>query len=289
MPLSLWSEPLELDDCARADAPGQFVALRDGVTHYDLAGPETGPPVVLIHGYFTPYFTWEHTVDPLVEAGFRVLRYDLFGRGYSDRPKLVYDGDLFDRQLTDLLEALALPAPLHLVGFSMGGAIAVIFADRHPGQVRKMGLIAPAGVPRQRSWKEALVRVPLLRDILMRLHYRPSKYSERNRVQMQYKGFRRAIRSTIQHGPIHDLQAVYQRLGARRIPTILFWGRQDEVLPFAMSGRIRQMLPHLEFYAVDDAGHAAHHHQPEWVNPLLTAFLKNNGMPCACEIPSPGD
>ena len=73
--------------------------LSQGYVHYELGGPVGGEKVVLVHGLSVPYYIWDPTFDALTEAGFRVLRYDLYGRGFSDRPKLRYDADLFDEQL----------------------------------------------------------------------------------------------------------------------------------------------------------------------------------------------
>ena len=100
-----WSFPYlgeteELNEATRASAPGSFVQLSDGCTHYELgnsllpAGAPFGDnkgkgvraPVVLVHGFSVPYFIWDPTFEFLTKSGFRVLRYDLFGRGYSDRP-----------------------------------------------------------------------------------------------------------------------------------------------------------------------------------------------------------
>ena len=80
-------ETEELNDTVRANTPGSFVLLSDGYTHYELGGDENGEPVVLVHGFSVPYFIWDPTFDFLTKSGFRVLRYDLFGRGYSDRPE----------------------------------------------------------------------------------------------------------------------------------------------------------------------------------------------------------
>ncbi len=95
-----------LDDKARSVSPGDFVQLSQGYVHYQLEGPETGETVVLVHGFSAPMFIWERTVPALTKAGFRVLSYDLYGRGYSDRPDVAYDKDLFDTQLLELLDAL---------------------------------------------------------------------------------------------------------------------------------------------------------------------------------------
>jgi len=62
----------------------------------------------------------------------RVLRYDLYGRGFSDRPDTVYNQTCFDKQLCELLTALGNDKPINLIGLSMGGAIAIGFADKHP-------------------------------------------------------------------------------------------------------------------------------------------------------------
>ncbi len=97
--------------------PGQFVNLEDGVTHYELTGPADGPLVVLVHGFSVPFYVWDPTVAGLTAAGFQVLRYDLYGRGYSDRPETDYDLDLFVRQLSQLTEVVTLSKPFNLLGF----------------------------------------------------------------------------------------------------------------------------------------------------------------------------
>ena len=58
----------DLDDATRAEAPGLFVALPDGRTHYDIAGPDTARAVVLIHGFSVPYYIWDSTAVRLSDA-----------------------------------------------------------------------------------------------------------------------------------------------------------------------------------------------------------------------------
>ena len=84
-----------LNDQTRPGVVGSFVRLPHGTVHYQLAGPESGRTVVLVHGFSVPYYIWDPTYDELVKKGFRVLRYDLYGRGYSDRPDEVYGPDLY--------------------------------------------------------------------------------------------------------------------------------------------------------------------------------------------------
>ena len=80
-----------LDDTARAAASGRYVRLADGVTHYETAGPDTGRVVVLAAGFSVPAYIWDSLYQRLADSGFRVLRYDYYGRGWSDRPSAAYD------------------------------------------------------------------------------------------------------------------------------------------------------------------------------------------------------
>ncbi len=82
-----------------------------------------------MYGFSVPCFIWDPTYEFLTASGFRVLRYDLFGRGFSDRPKAPYDIDLFCKQLKELLDKLELEK-VNLIGLSMGGPITAFFKAR---------------------------------------------------------------------------------------------------------------------------------------------------------------
>ena len=136
-----------LSDDVRRVAGGSFVRLSEGVVHYDLGGPPEGPPVVLVHGVSIPMYVWDSTFEALTRAGFRVLRYDLYGRGYSDRPEGAYDRARFVRQLDELIAAVDLTPPVSIVGLSMGGAVSAAYGASHPEKVDKVVLIAPLNRP----------------------------------------------------------------------------------------------------------------------------------------------
>ena len=128
----------ELTPDERAKFPGDYVQLEDGVVSYYWKGPENGDIVVLVHGLSTPKFVWDGNVDALAAAGKRVLVYDHYGRGFSDRPDIVYDGDLYVRELSNLLDALHVTQPVNLVGYSMGGGNVIGFAARYPEKVNEI-------------------------------------------------------------------------------------------------------------------------------------------------------
>ena len=283
-------EPRSLDAAARASLPGSFAALPEGVVHYELAGPDDGQAVVLIHGFSTPYFIWDATFAALVSAGFLVLRYDLFGRGYSDRPDTAYTMDLFLRQLLGLLDAFGIRQPVDLVGLSMGGAIAVAFTARHPQRVRRMCLLDPAGLPLKMPPLARLIRAPLLGELIFGVFggrfllanqagdfFRApadfAAFQARYALQMPYRGFRRALLSTVRGDAISDRAAEFAAVGRQPRPKLLIMGENDRTVPFETHVRIQDLMPGIEFHAIPLAGHLPHYEWPEVVNPLLVQFL----------------
>jgi pimeloyl-ACP methyl ester carboxylesterase len=88
--------------------------------------------VILVHGFSVPYYIWDGTYDSLVQAGFHVIRYDEFGRGFSDRPDVIYDPVLYRNQLHDLITSLKLQTPVSLAGVSFGGAVVSDFVVHYP-------------------------------------------------------------------------------------------------------------------------------------------------------------
>jgi len=137
-------EKLDIDENVRRMAPGRFVKLSDGFTHYEIGGPASGRTVVLAAGVSVPYYIWDPTFMALTDAGLRVLRYDYYGRGYSDRPDVAYSQDLYVRQLAELLDAVHITDPIDLAGLSYGGSVVTSFADRFPDRVRSLVYVDPS-------------------------------------------------------------------------------------------------------------------------------------------------
>ncbi|MFC1705226.1 alpha/beta fold hydrolase [Planctomycetota bacterium] len=265
--------------------------LSDGEVHFELSGPPDGRLCVLVHGITSPAIIWDHTWPALVGAGMRVLRLDLYGRGRSDKPKIRYDLELYVRQLVELLDALDLTGSVDLVGLSMGGAVVIGFADRHPNRVRRLALIAPAGVPRRMPLLARLARVPRVGEIAMRLagrhitamgvrrsFRRPSasrELIERVSAQGRDERFLAALLSSIREMPLTELSDAYQRVGRLGRPTLLIWGRLDRIAPFAGNAHVLRLIPHTQFIPLPHSGHSCAYEDPDRVNPVLVAFLRD--------------
>jgi pimeloyl-ACP methyl ester carboxylesterase len=282
-------ETEDLNEAVRANVSGSFVQLSDGCTHYELGGEQNGQPVVLVHGFSVPYFIWDPTFDFLIKSCFRVLRYDLFGRGYSDRLKVRYDIDIFCKQLRELLDTLGIEQ-VNLIGLSMGGPITASFTGLYPNLVERLVLIDPAGAkPVFLSKLLRAVLLPGFGELALGLFgsevmlkgiagdfFGPDlvqEFQEKYRVQMKFKGFKRALLATMRNGMLGDFSSAYRKVGELGTPTMLFWGRDDKTVPFVYSDDARTAIPQVEFHAIEHCGHIPHYEKPEEVNPLLLEFL----------------
>src|SRR5215211_2251850 len=291
MPFAYRDEIHELNETTRKEASGSFVQLSDGFTHYELSNPDVEETVVLVHGFSVPYFIYDPTFAFLTQSGFRVLRYDLFGRGFSDRPDTRYNIDLFVRQLGDLLDALSFTRSVSLVSLSTGGPIAAAFTVRFPERVNKLVLIDPVGAkPFALGRVLKVAALPILGEAIIGSigsvhvagkiassalkHEHMGEFGPRYRSQLEYKGFKRAILSTIRNNMLGSFLDVYKYIGKMDKPVLLFWGRHDPTLPFRHSDTLRAAIPNVQFHAID-SGHNPHLEKPEEVNPILLKFLKS--------------
>jgi len=278
----------------RQAAPGDFVALSDGVVHYLQRGPADGPVVVMIHGFSAPMFVFEQNTDALAKAGFRVVLFDHFGRGWSDRPRARYDPDFYDRELVDLFDALDLKQPVGLVGYSMGGVIAAEFTARHPERVSKLFLLAPAGLALHllvRGLFARLTKLPVIGDWLWRLGGRAVLTEDQQwvdgalpperrvqgdiREQMTYRGYLPAILSTWHHLPMRDRDDIFGQAAATGVPMMALFGGKDPTIDSKSIERLRRVAPDARIEVIQEADHGLAYELFDTVNPMLIAFFSN--------------
>jgi pimeloyl-ACP methyl ester carboxylesterase len=279
------SEWHTLNAAARSGTTGAHVQLSEGLVHYEVAGPDTAPPVLLVHGFSVPSYIFDPTFAALVAAGHRVIRFDLYGRGTSDRPHGDYDIARFTRQIEELLTALDVQGPVDLVGLSMGGPIVAAYTVEHPERVRRLVLLDPMASTRD----PGMLQWPLVGEYLFRVAVLPGmaagqssdfahperfpEWADRYREQMRHFGFGRAILSTLRHVITRDPMPTYQAVGTQRRPVLLIWGEQDQTTPYTLNTQVRRALGEHRFLSVADAGHLPHLEHPEVVEPALIAFL----------------
>jgi len=282
----------DLDQISRDEAGGSFIDLDQGVVHYYLEGPDDAPLVVLTHGFSVPSYVWEPTTTFLNKNGYRTLRYDLYGRGYSDRPDLVYDITLFEGQLAELINSLQLNEPVTVVGLSMGGPVTARYAYKYSDQVAGVILISPEviqstnrdifpmNIPGVGEYLMSAVMEPYILPKLQSSDFvDPEKYPEweaKYRVQMQFKGTGRALLSTIRELVKLNPEMEYQALQGTGLPVMLIWGDADQTIGPEQIDVLQQILPEMEIRIIEDYGHLVHYESSAKVNSELIEFLDRN-------------
>ena len=269
---------------ARKNTSGQFIELTGGITHYQSGGVDTGKVIILVHGFSVPYYIWDGTYDSLVKAGFHVIRYDEFGRGFSDRPDIVYNAVLYRTQLHDLITSLKLKTPVSLAGVSFGGAVVSDFAVHFPQVIDKIILVDPVFAFGKIDVGEIVANYKMAIDHEKQAEgqLEDFKYPEqfpgwvdKYKVQMQYKGFRNALISTRNNYSADSIISNYHTLGNLQKKILLIWGKEDETVSFQYSDSLRKILP-VDFFPVDDARHLPYLEKPALVNQKIISFLKEN-------------
>ncbi|KAK7952423.1 uncharacterized protein PG986_008151 [Apiospora aurea] len=157
---------------------GALPGARDVATPYGSVrvygwGPEDGERVLLIAGISTPTISLGDLAWEMSERGYRVMLFDYFGRGYSDAPADVdYGARLYVTQILLVLASSQLNWDrFHLVGYSLGGCLAVAFTRYLPRRVVSLTLIAGAGLirPHHVDWKGWLLyQLGLLPEALVK-------------------------------------------------------------------------------------------------------------------------
>ena len=272
--------------------PFDFVELEHGRVHYRLQGPKEAPLAVLVHGMGVPLFVWKPLADRLRNEGFRTLRFDLYGRGYSDKPSVANNAALFEAQLWQLLEAVGLEEPIHLIGSSMGGAISVVAASRQPSRIRSLTLISPAGTKLAMPWTSKVLKLKVIGELIPRGWARRTylskirenffdeslteKFVEKLLHQMEHPGFFESLLSTLRHFPLSDMEEDYRALGFTEVPTLLLWGTHDKIVPYANHPAVLDTIPEVQFHTITECGHVPHYEKPDEVMKMVLPFLQRH-------------
>lgn len=145
-----------------------------GNIHVFEFGPSDGERVLFLHGLSMPSVSGSNTAVALASKGYRVMLFDLFGRGWSDAPNpedFDYDERLYVSQIMMVLASSEVSwtgnamvggtGGFHIIGYSLGGGLAANFASWFPHLVRSLVLVAPGSLQRQSetSWRTRLLNL----------------------------------------------------------------------------------------------------------------------------------
>lgn len=265
-------EKFELTQNERKKYSGSFIKLPCGETHYELKG--NGEAVVLVHGYATPYFIYDKIFAFLVEKGYKVLRYDLLGRGLSERVNGDYTPALFAMQLKELTDALLPGEKFFLFGTSMGGAVVTAYAAKYPQKIKKLFLLAPAGMEYNAPFYMKMAQKPVIGELMFKTlggklllngscselifsKDQTDYYLEKFAEGARYKGFLAATLSSLRNTLMRPDVTVenYKKTAQNGVPVCTIWGTADKTMPYYQSKQLKEIFPDMHFYTFNNSGH----------------------------------
>ncbi len=275
----------------RHGAKGEFIQLSQGVTHCRWAGSARGPVAVVIHGVATPLISMEAVAEGLGGLGYRVLLYDLYGRGLSDAPEGEQNRQFFLRQLSDLCAYYGLTEEITVAGYSMGGSIATAFAAEFPHSIKSVILIASAGIVTNESrFSRFCRRTPLLGDWLHAmfadsrvLKAIPAKGATREieevlqaqRREVRRRGYLPALLSS-RRGLLAEMQEEdHRKLGRQGIAVAAIWAGKDPIIPLRAIGLLGLWNRAARQEVVEDADHAMPYTHKAQMIAALKAVLRD--------------
>jgi pimeloyl-ACP methyl ester carboxylesterase len=235
-----------------------------------------GTPVLLVHGTAGSTFDWEaHALAPLARHH-RVIAVDLLGMGFSERSDAFrYGFDLWTAQLAATLDVLGIPRAA-VVGHSLGGAIAAVFAADYPERVeRVVSVDSGPWMP----WFLWLMMTPGAGEVMLgRVAYWPdlsdAESAYVNRMQQIYRihGTRRTL-LRYARGIVSDSAhyfGAYPRIAA---PTLLLHGGADPIIPRRAAASLQRLIPHSRLVVIDGAGHFLMNDAPQQFVEEVEKFL----------------
>ena len=258
----------------------------------------SGDPILLIHGFGGNTYSW-HELIPILSRKNRVLIVDLKGFGKSPKPKKssysVYEqARLIIRfiQKNDLKN-------LTLVGHSLGGAVSLVVALNlimyEPGLLSKLILIDSVAYKQPLPGFIRTLRLPLLgplilalissermcRSVLKLAYYDDGKISDTTVAAyaepVDSKGGKHALIKTAKNIIPKDFENLYSSYDSIKIPTLIIWGREDEIVPLWVGERLNSKISDSKLIILEECGHIPHEEKPEETIEIISRFLKYDG------------
>lgn len=260
----LWTQGIHSD----------YVQLGQYRIHYLVAGE--GRPVLLVNGLGGTSENWGHMIQEFKAKGFKVYAPDMLGFGRTDKPDVDYSISLQADVLKQFLDSQKLEQP-DVVGWSMGGWIAMKYAAANPQRVHKLVLLDSAGLIYDAVNAQALrpKNVEQLAHMMDILNPNPKPIpafvaKDIIRVMLSQDWIiDRTLKSMFTGKDVMD-----DHLHELTMPVLIVWGRQDLITPMDLAEKLHQGIPHNVLYVADRCGHLAPVACADEVLPQMEKFLQ---------------
>ena len=285
-----------------SDVPGEsvFVETNGVELHTVQAGPESGPLVVLLHGFPEFWYGWHNQIRPLVNEGYRVVVPDQRGYNRSDKPPGIdsYHIDELAGDVVGLIDAADRDTAV-IAGHDWGAAVAWWVGLHYPDRVSKLCAVNvphPTVMERTlgRSWEQRLkswyflaFQLPVVPETLSQLgNYRGIARSMRSTSQpgtFTVADFERYREAWSQPDALTSMINWYRAIARHRpsvadpmvaVPTLVIWGAQDEFLKQSMAWESIELCEDGNICMLDTATHWVLHEEPVRVANELIEFIR---------------
>ncbi len=289
---ALQKKAIPLDELKRkyANAHSQFLEMDGMKVHYRIEGE--GKPVVLIPGTGSVLQTWDGWTDSLVKNHYKVIRLDMPAFGLTGPRK---DNDYSVKMYVDFLDRF-----LHQLGVdtfalggnSLGGQIAFCYAAAHPAKVTELILVDPGGFYSKEKGNGAIIfklakikwlaagmskiDTKMIVEKTLKDVYEDDSKIKKEWLQMYYD-------MSMREGNREAFSARVQQIGADvppdvtliQIPTLIQWGRQDQLLDVSLSEHFTK-IPKSKLIVYDGVGHSPQEEIPALSVTDVINFIQNN-------------
>jgi pimeloyl-ACP methyl ester carboxylesterase len=252
--------------------------------HYLEAG--SGPAVVLLHGLGGDGSRWRPNVEPLAKD-FHVFALDQIGFGQSDKPLANYNTGMLAEFLVEFLKAVNIPKA-SLVGNSMGAGVALYTAVHYPQVVERIVLADGGGFRAANAASPA----PMTSEALRRRHLQNSTTREETRefFRILFHDKSLVTEKMVDEQLVMRLRSAFtitkmQEAGDRgslseqqvrgvKTPTLIVWGKYDELANPAGADRLEQTIPGAKKVIIDNCGHMPQLEKADEFNRIVREFLR---------------
>lgn len=242
--------------------------------HYDESGPESGAPIVLLHGWGCNLTTLA-SIRKQLEGKMHVYSFDLPGFGKTPEPGEVWGIERYTRFTEHALSLLGIKSPI-LLGHSFGGRISILLSSRNI--VNKVILVDAAGVKPSHSlkWYFKVYTYKLAKKLypLLLGKERARKRIDKARARRGSSDYNNAspmMRAILSKCVNEDLCHVMPSVKA---PTLLIWGENDTATPLADAKKMERLIPDAGLVSFPGCGHYSFLDNPGGFRAVLHSFLQ---------------
>jgi pimeloyl-ACP methyl ester carboxylesterase len=237
-----------------------------------------------VHGATVPAWEFDRLIPYLRAAGWRTIRFDLFGHGLSDRPAVRYDFNFVLEQAPEVRDGITGQRPLTLLGHSFGAALAAAMASQRPERIERLVLVAPLLDFMANSFWGQVFSLPGIGGLMMRRVGLPVLERRRARrykaigaedltkrfvSEARVPGYANALASMFANRTLGQQREHYQRLQSSPHEILVVAGSADRIVPLRDVAEVRSLLPMHEYRQIENAQHNLLLTHPELVTSVL--------------------